>query len=71
MTDGRFFIVLLYFHRWFLFAWFYSIFIVVSWQMQVDTFSVVSIFAFVFFSSAPSVPTLHLVSRLWLIGSLM
>ena len=39
--------------------------------MQVDTFSVVSIFAFVFLSSAPSVPTLHLVSRLWLIGSLM
>ena len=46
-------------------------FIVVSWQMQVDTFSVVSVFAFVFFSSAPRVPTLHLVSRLWLIGSLM
>ena len=71
MADCRFFIILLYFHRWFLFSWFYSIFIVVSWQMQVDTFSVVSIFAFVFLSSAPSVPTLHLVSRLWLIGSLM
>ena len=38
-------------------------FIVVSWQMQVDTFSFFSIFAFVFFSSAPSVPTLHLASR--------